>query len=610
MDKLFERNLRIVPFLVTICTRAVTYCEKLIDGLRNRRRSWLIDRFVIAAISAAIFSVFARFDPDPHHDGFQLAPAVGVSEGRVIHREIYSHYGPVSAWINGAWLWVTEPTLLSLRLLGAIQLALIAVLLYSLSIKLGVSRNVSWFITIAWVISCPVWAYESGFFGLWLWPSITFNLIALVVALLLIRIPPRGDRSNNWTNYFYFIGFLLGLALLIRTKEGLVLLVAFFLVLIHSHRAVGLIQAAVSFAITLVLFSLALLLTGSFNDWLNQTIIGPFTNLESVSVGGFDWSYFKSIYLGGDVRQTVGLLAVLIGLIYLYQKFEVRRLLRTAILVLVIAIGHFVLLKPSAMSEMFGLYGSTYTAKSILTYTVLIRFGLLLSLVGITVLAVDLTLTLFKKVRSPIIQRQEILISSALTLGAVANLYPLPDIYHLWWASPSLLLFVAVLTKGLFKQKVGNAIIVVVVFFVSALIPLNTLKAIKDTQQPRVVWSDGSLQGMLIHESIIPSFVAAEDVLKKINRPADFSNCRDPLWAVFFGRYMSVNKYYSIVPSYLAQAPTSGLLVDCGQGSFQRNSSSSIQEIAATPEYLNSFSTFSSVDKIFLIEVQLPLNRP
>ena len=137
---------------------------------------------MIAAISASIFSVFARFDPDPHHDGFQLAPAIGMSEGRPIHREIYSHYGPVSAWINGAWLWVTEPTLLSLRLLGAIQLALIAVLLYSLSIKLGVSRNVSWFITIAWVISCPVWAYESGFFGLWLWPSITFNLIALVVA--------------------------------------------------------------------------------------------------------------------------------------------------------------------------------------------------------------------------------------------------------------------------------------------------------------------------------------------------------------------------------------------------------------------------------------------
>ena len=588
-------------------SRVVTYCEKLISGLRNSGRSWPIDRFVIAAISAAIFSVFARFDPDPHHDGFQIASAIGMSEGRAIHREIYSHYGPVSAWINGAWLWVTEPTLLSLRLLGAIQLALIAVLLYSLSIKLGISRNVSWLITIGWVISCPVWAYESGYFGLWLWPSITFNLIALTVALLLIQISPQGDRSNNRTNHFYFIGFLLGLALLTRTKEGLVLLVAFFLVLIYSHRAAGLIRAAVGFAISFVLFSLALLLTGSFNDWLNQTIVGPFTNPESVSVGGFDWRYFRSIYLGGDVRQTIGLLIILIGLIYLYQKFEVRRLLRITILAFSVAMGHFVLLNQSSSS---GLFGLTYSAKSTLTYTLLIRFGLLLSLVGITVLAIDLTLNLFKKVRAPIIQSHEILVACALSLGAVANLYPLPDVYHLWWASPSMLLFAAVLTKGLFKKKVGNAIIMVVVFFVAVIFPLNALKVLKETHQPRINWSDGSLKGMLIHESFIPSFVAAEDVLKKVNRPADFSNCRDPLWSVFFGRYMSLNQYYSVVPSYLAQAPTSGLLVDCGQGSLQKNFSSSIQEIAATPEYLNSFSTFSAPNKIALIQVEIPVINP
>lgn len=595
---------KIVPILSQLRTKKAPFDLYSLRCWRGGRWFVLVDKFSIAATAAAVFSVFARFDPDPHHDGFQLAPAIGVSEGMSMHRELYSHYGPVSAWINGAWLSLTDPTLLNLRLLGSIQLSLTAVLLYSLLVKIGVSRGSSWFVTLIWIISCPVWAYESNYFGLWLWPSITFNLIALAVAFAFLRIPPQQASAKKRKICFFLIGFLLCLAQLTRTKEGLILVIAFFVILATMHHSVGLFHAFIGFTTTMAMFILALFLTGSFQDWLSQTITGPISNPESVSVGGFDWGYFRSIYLGGNLGNTLALLTILTGLIYVYQKYGEKNLVRFSILASSIVISHLVLLNQSDSTDVLGIPRSIYAAKSSLAYTVAIRFGLLIAIVGTVVTTAVIAVGLFKKTRAPLMRNQEVMVPFALGLGAIANLYPLPDIYHLWWASPSLLLFAVALTKGLLKPQIGNAVLSIALSFVAVVVPLNSFKALKETQQPRTEWSDGSLRGMLIHESIVPSFVAARDVLKNIDRPADFSNCRDPLWAVFTGSYMSKNEYYAALPSYLVSDPISGLIVDCGQGGFDQSTNLGVREIAATPEYLNSFSTFASVDKITLYEVQ------
>lgn len=562
----------------------------------QRRGKWLFlgDRFSLAAIAATLFSIFARFDPDPHHDGFQLAPAIGVSEGMSVHRELYSHYGPISAWINGAWLWLTAPSLLNLRLLGAIQLLLTAVLLHSLLCKLAVPRGASWFVTLVWIISCPVWAYESGFFGLWLWPSVTFNLIALAAALVFLRISPQQVGTKRSKIHFCFIGVLLCLALLTRTKEGLVLAIAFFISLAVIHRSVGLFHAVIGFTIIMALFSLLLLLTGSFQEWLDQTIIGPIRDPESVSVGRLDWDYFRSIYLGGNLGATFALLSVLMVLMYTHQRYENRRLTQFLTLVLSISIGYLVLLN------------RPFSAESSLTYTVVIRFTLLFAVVGVVITVGVILVGLVKKTCAPGVKRQELLVPLALALGAIANLYPLPDIYHLWWASPSLLLFVMIAAERLLQPRIGRAARSIAFSFVVVVVPLNSFKALNETQQPRTEWSDGSLRGMFIHDAVIPSFVAVKEVLNNVDRPADFSNCRDPLWAVFTGTYLSKDEYYAILPSNSNPKLQSGLIIDCGQGRFSRSSNPGVQEISATPDYLNSFSTFAAMDKLTLYEVPDP----
>ena len=581
---------------------------------RLRRRNWIVlpDQFLIASISIAVFAVFARFDPDPHHDGFQIAPAIGVHDGKFMHSEIYSHYGPVSAWINGAWLNITEPTLLSLRLFGAVQLSLTAVLLYALSAKLGLARSASWLIAIVWIISCPVWAYESNYFGLWLWPSITFNLLALAVALLVIQNSHGSFREGKEKRKDFVIGVLLGLALLVRTKEGFVLLVAFFVVLVSVQSSSRLLRAVFGFVVTLFVFSTALVVTGSFHDWLIQTVLGPLRNPESVSVGGFDWNYFKGIYLKAESKIHLGLLAALIGLFYSYHKLATRNSQRIAILLISAVVGYYAVRTGSVTTRITSLSSATDTSNSVLAYTMLIRFGLIFSLAGIGLVTVRLIGERYvKKVWATATRQQELLVTLALALAAVANLYPLPDVYHLWWASPSLILFVMVLIKSFLTPKFGRAVINVMLLLVVVVVPVNTLKAFNEIQQPRVMWSTGLLKGMLIHENIVSSFLLVDEVLEQLDHPADFSTCRDPLWAVFSGKYMSINEFYSMPPVHLASPPKTGLIVDCGQDVTQRRSSLiSLREIVSTPGYLNSFSPFASIDKIVLSEVTVSGDRP
>jgi len=53
--------------------------------------------FLLIALSSFIFIKIAPFDPDPHHDGIQLAPVIGLLEGKDIHGELFEQYGPV--WV-------------------------------------------------------------------------------------------------------------------------------------------------------------------------------------------------------------------------------------------------------------------------------------------------------------------------------------------------------------------------------------------------------------------------------------------------------------------------------------------------------------------------------
>lgn len=46
-------------------------------------------QLLVASVGLTIYLPIARLDPDPHHDGIQIATAIGVGSGRAIHHSVF-----------------------------------------------------------------------------------------------------------------------------------------------------------------------------------------------------------------------------------------------------------------------------------------------------------------------------------------------------------------------------------------------------------------------------------------------------------------------------------------------------------------------------------------
>ena len=63
-------------------------------------------------LTLIIYLPFSRLGVDPHHDGIMLTPALVVARGGVIHRDIFSQYGPITGYMQAVFVWIFGPHLL------------------------------------------------------------------------------------------------------------------------------------------------------------------------------------------------------------------------------------------------------------------------------------------------------------------------------------------------------------------------------------------------------------------------------------------------------------------------------------------------------------------
>lgn len=81
--------------------------EAPVSAVNDRATTNPLSKFIAPIIGLAFFLVqipFARFAFDSHHDGYMLAAAIGVRDGGVIHRDVFTLYGPVTPLVQATWL--------------------------------------------------------------------------------------------------------------------------------------------------------------------------------------------------------------------------------------------------------------------------------------------------------------------------------------------------------------------------------------------------------------------------------------------------------------------------------------------------------------------------
>ncbi len=147
---------------------------------RRSRRSAALG-LSVGVVSLGVFLAAARLDPDPHHDGVVLAPAIGAAEGLHLHSELFSQYGPMATWLQIPAIWLGGPHLLSIRVHAAIALCLSAVLIALFVRTTTCSDAVGGLAAGVWVAECQDWAVaDRALFPLWPWPSVYFALFVLL----------------------------------------------------------------------------------------------------------------------------------------------------------------------------------------------------------------------------------------------------------------------------------------------------------------------------------------------------------------------------------------------------------------------------------------------
>ncbi len=500
----------------------------------------------VVLVSAALaFGASAPLDPEPHHDGIQLAPAIAVSEGLWIQSEVFDQYGPITAWAQALSIEIMGPRLLSIRILTAIVLTGCALLLFLVARRISSSTWIGLGVTALWIILWPGRSVDSATHSLIPWPSTVFLLVQLGVALLLLRLIKDGCSRHQILG---LLGALLGLAVLIRINTGLPLLVVALLALALLRLGGSRLTAAqwawlgVGVSLPIIAVVLSMVANGALGDYLQQTIIGPLSG-DATRGARTDPFYIKNAYLWGSAP-----LACVAAVVYFASRL--RRLpIWGFTLILSLGVLSLVIWASSSIdgSPLRDLILSKLTWAPALDvqaaqpmYLAAIAAPIALIVVAVRLLKESRGLSPDRLSAAPMPLRLTVVLA-LLAVSSMAQLVPIADPYHLWWAAPLLLLLmIHMLTSGRSRRTRIAMLVLLVVPYALLAVP----RTIDYLGQDRQVVEQGVLAGMQVPSSAFDDILAVDEVLGNVAPRSARFDCEDGLFAVWTGRYLSDSAAY------------------------------------------------------------------
>jgi len=513
-----------------------------------------LDREVMKRISAyvafaaplllglVVFLLTAPFDPDPHHDGFQFAVATGIADGFYLYRDVFDQYGPVTAWLQGLELHLFGGQLLVLRVGNALVLAVTAGLLAVLLRRHIQSTVLAVAVASTWVMASPDWSVYPGLFSAWPWPSAVLGLVTLVCLLSL----ERGLRGQK--KWLFAAGFAAAVALFTRWPQGvLIILVSILILLVFRDSCGSRSRSITSWLAGLISFTMAaggyLFYQGSFADMVFQTVIEPM----SIYSLGSDLNFVVLYYGYGSVAA-----AVVIGSAFVFISTTSQDGLRSRVTVarlslFVISGAMFLCLVGALLFVGFGSLGLASTPFD----PVLKDYQGAIDVLAMSPLLLAAALTpLFFLIfiARKVIRRVQLrgypelapprMVLACFALLSLAQLYPIADVYHLWWAVPIPLAYVVTAAFGQFGRLRALSGPV----FAVALIPFLVLGFIRFDRElalPRSEINNSALAGMYVSVDRLSAVDGVTQVLSSYRGNQVDYYCRDGLVSAWFGRFQS-----------------------------------------------------------------------
>ena len=494
---------------------------------RAERRSTTWFALAILVISTGWLMLYAPLDPDPHHDGVQLAPAIAVSHGLTVQTDVFSQYGPLTVWLHALVLNVLAPNLVSLRIATAILLGISATLMFLIARQFQLPKMISAIAALLWVAMAPMWMVWPSTYHLWPWPSVTFLVLALASLLALLK-SFEINRTRSLAAILTLVsGALVGLSIIARPNYGIVFAVALAIIVLargaqSRERVRGAAILVLGTIVGASLPILELIREDALKAFVDQAIIGPL----GIHPAGTSLSYNATTYLAGSIP----LIMVIIFGIWLANKASSGTRLALVLALIVaaaLAIGTL---------GVIGFPTNTFVLSRLSLYLPITIQSIspMYAAAVATIIALGLTvLRLIRRVGQPDLSWMLVLTGVA----ALVQLYPVADPMHLWWCAP---LPILVLIQQCQRNVRGHrrSIEVIAALFVPFIALSIALTAI-DLASPRTTLTSGALEGMRIRDKWMPHVGEIDAALSPLSPGETLFLCRDGLWSVWNSQYLA-----------------------------------------------------------------------
>lgn len=488
--------------------------------------NWMSSRWylLVGILTAYIYFRVAPLQVDPHHDGVILGAAIAVAEGRPILSGAFSQYGPLPALIQGFVLWLFNTQLLTLRLMTAVQCLAIGFAIYKLARKFG-PENLSKLLSFFWLLTSCIWVTQ--FPGALLpWPSLLSTMLVMYGMILLIE---SAKKSNHvWA---FAAGSLFGLAGFCRIQAfALLPLILIVGGLQYRKESKLLISSLVGYFSSLAAMALYLLSIGSMDDFIQQGIITPLFAYSEVGQGN-NYNRFQFVLY---IIEAIGF-----ACLYVVSRGVNKRNPNSFSVVSVVTVSLFAI----------GYLGTWVANSSVpIRYRVLIGEPLQNLLISpfyfATVSSAFLAAMVLLRNHKGIKQftfAEAIVIFTAF--GTLPQLYPQPDIMHLWWIAPIYLCCILIVLKRLPDKFSSHSSKILSTILISCIC-LGTISAFQFINRPWVEYKLGVLKGTYAHEEKAKSL----DIFRKIENVAIAGetsfDCPDGVYSVANGTYLAADQWF------------------------------------------------------------------
>jgi|LakMenEpi03Aug12_release.lakeMendotaPanAssembly.Ray.scaffolds.fasta_scaffold158424_2 hypothetical protein len=270
--------------------------QNRVDSLYKTFSNYLRQYLLVAILASFFLFQVIKFvklsilDFDGHHDAYVLASAIGVSEGRVLYRDIFWQYGPLQPYLLAVLIKALPffSPLMVARLTG-LALVLLTFLVAILQPSLRTSKPNRIF-EIKLITLIIFLGLQDSYYGVpfLFWPN---HLLIVFIALSVNQLVRQIQKPNEHKNSSYALqGLYLALITLTRPQFFLIgpLLVALIAIYLRSRNEKSKIKfLLVGFIFPLLIVTVTMTRNHVFKDFIEQTFVWPRAAYDSDVIKNF-----------------------------------------------------------------------------------------------------------------------------------------------------------------------------------------------------------------------------------------------------------------------------------------------------------------------------------